>query len=179
MKKRKISRERWRRYPGFSLIELLVVIAVTGILITLIIPVIGTVRERGYAVKSASNLRQIHGAVMHYANDHKGRIPGAAEVEDGNFSGNFWLTMEDAGYIELFAWNSPGGGNYMFNPAALAKRQPTASALASYAVNYFASGGLVWDGELRQENVLGSVQRMSGNPGRQAMIMDGAWNGST
>ncbi|EIP96694.1 prepilin-type N-terminal cleavage/methylation domain-containing protein [Opitutaceae bacterium TAV1] len=56
---------------GFTLIELLTVIAIIGILAAIIIPVVGTVKKKGYQARTVSNLRQIQMANIAYAYDHK------------------------------------------------------------------------------------------------------------
>jgi prepilin-type N-terminal cleavage/methylation domain-containing protein len=61
---------------GFTLIELLVVIAVVAILASLILATVGAVRTQGDRAAAVSNMRQIGSAVIEYAGDNDGRLPG-------------------------------------------------------------------------------------------------------
>lgn len=63
---------------GFTLIELLTVIAIIGILASILIPVVGAVRESARASKCISNLRQMGTGIELYANDHGGASPPPA-----------------------------------------------------------------------------------------------------
>lgn len=64
-----------RSAGGFTLIELLTVIAIVGILAAILIPVVGSVREKGRQANCASNLRQIMGATLLYSQDNRGVLP--------------------------------------------------------------------------------------------------------
>lgn len=66
---------------GFTLIELLTVIAIIGILAGILIPVVGTVREKARGAACSSNVRQIALAGYLYAQDY-GDYPGWGAGED-------------------------------------------------------------------------------------------------
>jgi prepilin-type N-terminal cleavage/methylation domain-containing protein/prepilin-type processing-associated H-X9-DG protein len=63
------------REHGFTLIELLVVVAIIGILVAMLLPTLNKVREKTRRVACASNLRQVHMALLTYVNDFKGSLP--------------------------------------------------------------------------------------------------------
>src|SRR5689334_14036471 len=65
---------------GFTLVELLVVIGVIALLIAILLPSLKKARESAVRTQCASNLRQIHGAVVMYANENKGWLPQRYEV---------------------------------------------------------------------------------------------------
>ena len=63
---------------GLTLIEMLVVIGVAAVLIGIMLPVLGKVRESGRATVCLSNLRQLGIAFTQYALDNNGRFPRPA-----------------------------------------------------------------------------------------------------
>jgi prepilin-type processing-associated H-X9-DG protein len=81
------------------LIELLTVIAIIGILASILIPVVGKVRESARQAQSASNTRQITLAILTYADDHNGFAPKGASGpgQDGFIQNNSWN-------IEIMPW---------------------------------------------------------------------------
>jgi prepilin-type N-terminal cleavage/methylation domain-containing protein len=64
-----------RLSAGFTLIELLTVIAIIGILAAIIIPTVGTVREKAQRAVDSNNLREIVKAAQIYAGDNNDRLP--------------------------------------------------------------------------------------------------------
>ncbi len=60
---------------AFTLIELLVVIAIIAILASLLLPVIGRVKESGKATACLSNLRQAGIALQLYVQENNNRLP--------------------------------------------------------------------------------------------------------
>jgi prepilin-type N-terminal cleavage/methylation domain-containing protein/prepilin-type processing-associated H-X9-DG protein len=68
------------RNRGFTLVEVLVVIAIILMLVALLMPALGRVRETANLTKCMSNLRQIHMATFVYAADNNGRVPYDKDV---------------------------------------------------------------------------------------------------
>lgn len=65
------------RKTGFTLIELLVVIAIIAVLISLLLPALGSARRIGKQLVSTSNIRQLAIAFNGYATDHREWLPGS------------------------------------------------------------------------------------------------------
>lgn len=64
------------RRLAFTLVELLTVIAVIGVLLALLLPMLGTVRESSNRVKCAMNLRSL-GHILYVFDSDYGRLPEA------------------------------------------------------------------------------------------------------
>ncbi len=63
------------RHRAFTLIELLVVIAIIGILASLLLPAVSRAKDRGNVARCASNLHQLHVALVLYAQQNNDYFP--------------------------------------------------------------------------------------------------------
>ena len=86
-----MSRRRFYK-PGFTLVELLVVIAIIGILMSMMVPAVSSVRESGRRTQCLNNLRQFGPPLLEY-HDNYGTFPigNVAPVNyPYNFAGGWW-----------------------------------------------------------------------------------------
>jgi prepilin-type N-terminal cleavage/methylation domain-containing protein len=67
-----------RSRRGFTLIELLVVVAILSVLVAVLMPTLGKVREVARFTLCRANLRNVSNAFHGFAVEHDGRFPGAA-----------------------------------------------------------------------------------------------------
>lgn len=81
-----------QRKRAFTLVELLVVLFIAVVLLAILLPVVGSVRDEAAAAKAINNVRQIGIANQLYIQDHHGRIlgPGNFTLPDGSFRGVSW-----------------------------------------------------------------------------------------
>ena len=77
---------RRERSHAFTLIELLTVIAIIGILAAIIIPTVGTVREKAQRAVDANSLREILKAAQIYAGDNNDRLPDPQSIPGSTLS---------------------------------------------------------------------------------------------
>jgi prepilin-type N-terminal cleavage/methylation domain-containing protein/prepilin-type processing-associated H-X9-DG protein len=79
------------RTQAFTLIELLTVIAIIGILASILIPVVGRVRESARATVCMSNIRQVTLGMLLFANDNDGVLPTSGGLEEGENAATDWI----------------------------------------------------------------------------------------
>ena len=110
------TREKTYFRNGFSLIEVLVTIAVIAILLTILVPVIGSVRNSAKTTKSLSNLRQIASAMQMYSSDNNGLYPiGYGEPSSGFGYTTYWY-LEIAPYLDQKTISNEESSNILISP---------------------------------------------------------------
>jgi prepilin-type N-terminal cleavage/methylation domain-containing protein/prepilin-type processing-associated H-X9-DG protein len=165
-----------QRNRGFTLIELLTVIAIIGILASILIPVVGRVRESARASKCVSNLRQLGQATHLYAADMH-QMPSrfvnwndSWAIDLGRYIGIEGDTKDQV--YQKMTLERTGGESIFFCPEALAKNGGKLQAVATivnttYAFNRFLTGHSTISGELGMDR----IQDMS----MVLLAGDGAW----
>jgi prepilin-type N-terminal cleavage/methylation domain-containing protein/prepilin-type processing-associated H-X9-DG protein len=68
---------------GFTLVELLVVIGIIALLVSILLPALGRAREKSNQVKCQAQIRQILQGMILHANDHRGYMPLAGQINIG------------------------------------------------------------------------------------------------
>jgi len=87
-----------RSFYGFTLIEMLLVILIISILAGLLLPAIGSAREKGRRITCANNLRQIGLGMMSYAGDYGNHLPNAATCNFNGINVTWDLYLATNGY---------------------------------------------------------------------------------
>lgn len=105
------------RRRAFTLIELLVVIAIIALLIGILLPALGRVRDAGRLAVSMSNMRQLLTAMASYRHERNDQVPMKMSYHGGGIFG--WNTWSWGGKDTSEYWNSAYGGG--FSETAYAK----------------------------------------------------------
>lgn len=134
---------------AFTLIELLTVIAIIGILAAILIPVIGSVREKARASQCLANLRTWGNATNLYVAENKGRLP-ANDYKTVNVNG---ANLAQDAYLYLNRYIVPPSNpcyTYGYNQDMLAAYTCTTRTDAgnnliwsAYAFNYAPSATMI------------------------------------
>ena len=91
---------------AFTLIELVVVVAILGILMTLLVPYTGPVRDRVEKVVCVGNLRNLHVALGNYMTDNQ-QWPQCPDALDRPAAETFWIeALKNYGMNDR-AWTCP------------------------------------------------------------------------
>ena len=93
---------------GFTLIELLVVIAVIGLLAGIMVPSIGAALAKGKKTQCLNHVKSIATALLGYAGDHRGHLPGVGG--DGDYQSMTELAKglaEDEYLEDMTCWACP------------------------------------------------------------------------
>jgi len=83
------------RLRGFTLVELLVVIGIIALLISILLPAMNRVREKGNQTKCLSNLRQLATAFRMYANEYKDWYPAGSRYPDASMKWEDWFWYQE------------------------------------------------------------------------------------
>ena len=122
---------------GFTLVELLVVISIIALLVSILLPALGSAREAARATVCATNLRSLGFAIVYYADDNNNFLPPGFGFY--NMTGtawennNYWATAISK-YIDMDSGVYHGESGVMHCPTK--RPYPQISGAAAEGLNY-------------------------------------------
>ncbi len=93
-----------KRRSGFTLVELLVVIAIIALLVSILMPALGRVRELARRVQCSSQMSNVGKAIAMYTNEYKDFFPTVASISEDS-----WVFC--GGQYDSVADLAAGGGS--------------------------------------------------------------------
>ena len=119
-------KSRTKTNRGFTLIEILVVIGIIALLAALLLPALGSAKERARSVECANNLRQLSLAWSLYADDNAGLLVNNHGIQETVRSQQNWVNnLEDwlvsDGNTNLGALTGGKLGSYLNEATAVFK----------------------------------------------------------
>lgn len=152
---------------GFTLIELLVVIAIIAILAAILFPVYSSTKAKALQSSCSSNIKQIVMALIRYADDWNGTLPGLNAFGDLVDASN---TKPNRGPL----WQYVKSTEVFKCPAQIWKRNPI-NSLSPHKFNYtYTMNGYMTIAERDRglADYVGEKVSKSRNPSRTILLVD-------
>ena len=125
---------------AFTLIELLVVVSIIALLVSILLPALGSAREAARMTICATNLRTVGMAIIYYADDNDNFLPpgfgyhGMPDVPNASWQDkNYWVTAISE-YIKSSYHTSENSSSVMHCPTK--RPWPPRSKETDGALNY-------------------------------------------